>query len=303
MMTSVDWTLWRSFLAILRAGSLAGAARALGFTHPTLRRHLEELEQRLGQNLFTRSPSGLVATEIALSLRPAAEAMEAAAGQLVRMAGAMPDAIAGTVRISASEIIGVEVLPAMLARLRTVHPLLEIELSITNQVEDVLRRDVDVALRMVRPAQTGTVAARIAVIPLGFFVHRDLAAGRTLPTTLADLATWPFVGQDRGMSLIEGLAGYGVEVAKERFVFRCDSDVAQLAALRAGLGVGVTQKPLGARTAELIPLFPDLSVPLEIWTVVHADLRTLPRIRAVVDHLRVELARYVGSSPLPPTAD
>ena len=81
-MTSPDWTLYRSFLAVLREGSLSAAARHLGATQPTLGRHIEQLETALGCPLFTRSPGGLTPTPVALTLRPHAEAMETAADRL-----------------------------------------------------------------------------------------------------------------------------------------------------------------------------------------------------------------------------
>jgi hypothetical protein len=136
---NLDWALWRSFLAILRESSLSGAARALDVAHPTVRRHLDELEARLGAPLFVRSPSGLVATELALSLREGAQTMESAAALLVRTASADAGAAAGAVRIAASEIIGVEVLPPILSALKARHPGLSFELTLSNSTEDVLR--------------------------------------------------------------------------------------------------------------------------------------------------------------------
>jgi DNA-binding transcriptional LysR family regulator len=84
----LDWALCRSFLAILREGSLSGAARRMSVAHPTVRRHLDELEATLGSPLFVRSPSGPLPTELAQDLQATAEAMEVAAekGALVTTA-------------------------------------------------------------------------------------------------------------------------------------------------------------------------------------------------------------------------
>ncbi|MGH6987511.1 MAG: LysR family transcriptional regulator, partial [Caulobacteraceae bacterium] len=114
-MSEVDWALWRSFLAVMRAGSLSGAARALGLAQPTLGRHIEGLEASLGAALFTRSPGGLRPTETALALAPNAEAMASAAAALARAASGALDAPAGAIRLTASDIVGAEVLPLILA--------------------------------------------------------------------------------------------------------------------------------------------------------------------------------------------
>ena len=91
-------------------------------TQPSLGRHIRALEARLGTTLFTRSPQGLTPTEMAHELLPHAEAMAAASAAMRRAASAGPDELRGAVRISASEVIGGEVLPAMLADFREQHP-------------------------------------------------------------------------------------------------------------------------------------------------------------------------------------
>src|SRR5688500_8024889 len=112
-----DWEHQRAFLAVLREGSLSGAARVLDVAQPTVRRRIEDLESTLGTALFTRSPGGLQPTEIALALAHHAETMALAADAFIRSASAGAREIAGTVRITASEVVAVEVLPANLAAL------------------------------------------------------------------------------------------------------------------------------------------------------------------------------------------
>src|SRR5690348_9795282 len=145
------WELYRSFLATVRERSLSGAARALGLTQPTLGRHIDELEQALGGiALFTRSQLGLVPTDAALALVPHAEAMAASAAALVRAASGAAGAASGSIRLTASEIVGGEVLPPILADFREGNPGIAVELVLSNATEDLLRREADIAVRMVR---------------------------------------------------------------------------------------------------------------------------------------------------------
>jgi DNA-binding transcriptional LysR family regulator len=289
----MDWSLCRFFLAILRDGSLSRAARRLGVTHPTIRRHLEEMEAGLGAPLFVRSPSGLAPTELALGLRDAAEAMEAAFERLLRAASVTGDAVAGTVRITASEIVGVEVLPPMLARLRAAHPGLGFELDLTDDLADLLRRDADIALRMIRPTQADLIARRAACVPLGLFAHRAWLEAHGAPASLDGLIRdRQLIGYDRGPSLIAALAAQGVVIERSDFGFRTDSTLGQLAALRAGLGVGICQMPIAARDPGLVRLFPELRGELEIWVVSHPSLRASRAVRACVDALADELELY-----------
>src|SRR5260221_4046412 len=152
-----SWDLYRTFLAVLQEGSLSGAARALGLTQPTVARHIDALEQAVGFELFVRSQRGLAATEAALELKPYAEALASTAAAMLRAASGQGGAIRGTVRVSASEIVGAEILPPILTSLREQHPELEIELALSNAVENLLRRDADIALRMVEPVHEALV--------------------------------------------------------------------------------------------------------------------------------------------------
>ena len=128
-----SWELYRTFLGVLTQGSLSGAARELGIAQPTVGRHVDTLEKSLGLVLFTRSQVGFLPTEAALALRPLAETMASTAAALQRVASGQGDGIRGTVRITASEVVGAEVLPPILAKLRQVQPELTVELVLTNQ--------------------------------------------------------------------------------------------------------------------------------------------------------------------------
>ena len=154
-------------------GSLSGAARRLGLTQPTVGRHIDALEAALGLTLFTRSPRGLAPTTAALALAPHVEAMAASAAALARTASGEAAADRGVVRVTASEIIGCEVLPPILAAFRAEHPGIAVELALTNRNEDLARRDADIAVRMVRPTQSALARAAHRR-----FAHRPLCPPR-----------------------------------------------------------------------------------------------------------------------------
>jgi DNA-binding transcriptional LysR family regulator len=289
-----SWDLVETFLAVATTGSLSGAARALGVAQPTARRRLEALEAQLGVVLFTRATTGLVPTEAAERIRPRAEAMAQEAEALARAASTEAGAVAGTVRLTASHAIGVEVLPPILAALGHAHPRLQLEVTLSDRNADLLKREADVAVRMVAPTQGALVARRAATIPLGFFAAEGYLEGRAAPTTLADLRDHVLIGQDRGRGLREALAAGGLRLSRRAFAFRSDDDLAALGLLRAGAGIGIAQVPLAQRDADLVRVLPDETFPLEAWVVMHEDLRASPPIRAVFDGLVDGLGRYVG---------
>lgn len=293
-----DWERHRAFLAVLNEGSLSGAARALGIAQPTVRRRIADLEASLGVVLFTRTPAGLDPTETAHALAGHAEAMAHAAAAFARTASAEAGEIAGVVRVTASEVIALEVLPPILATLQASHPRLVIILSPSNRNEDVLRREADIAVRMARPTQEGLVARLIGAVTLGLHARRDLLDRHGTPETIADVRRYGVIGPEHDNDILRSLRFGGVQVQPADFSFRSDSDVAQLAALRAGAGIGVCQIPLAARDPSLVRLLPELfEYPLETWMVTHEDLRGVARIRAVFDHLAEGLTDYLRAQP------
>lgn len=296
------WNLHRSFLAVMREGSLSAAARTLGMTQPSLGRHIRALEESLGVALFARSPQGLAPTDLAHALVPHAQAMAAASAAMRRTASGEHGELRGVVRISASEVIGGEVLPAMLADLRAQHPGIVIELVLSNQSADLLRKDVDIAVRMVQPTQQALVARKIGSIRLGLFAHRRYLKARGTPQRLEQLADHALIGFDHEPSYVRAMRPAGLPYHREHFALRTDSDLAAIAALRAGYGIGMCQWPLAARHTSLVPLLAEaVAVQLDTWVVMHEDLRPSVRHRAVFDHLAGALTRYAAGDEMPPT--
>jgi DNA-binding transcriptional LysR family regulator len=291
------WELYRSLLAVLREGSLSGAARSLGLTQPTVGRHVQQLETALSTPLFTRSQHGLVPTDAAYALEPHARAMAGAAAALLRAVSGRASQASGVVRIAASEIIGVEVLPAILADLRVAHPGIVIELSLSDRMEDLLRRDADIAVRMARPTQGALVARHIGPVRLGLHAHRRYVDARGKPAGMAQLARHALIGFDRETASIRALRGLGLKLRRESFAFRADSHLAQLAAIRAGLGIGICQTAIARRDPDLVHVLPNhFAMELDMWLAMHEDLRASLPMRAVLDHLATALAGYVRSA-------
>ena len=289
------WDLYRSFLAVLRSGSLSGAARDLELTQPTVGRHVAELETALGQPLFLRSQAGLSPAPAALHLRPHAEAMEAAAAALLREASGALDEPEGVVRLTASEIIGVEVLPPMLTAFREKHPKIAIELVLSNLNQDLLRRDADIAVRMARPTQSALLGRRLGGVPVGLYAHRNYLARHGVPKNLDELRQHAIVGFDNDASAIRSFRQTGLPITRALFAFRSDNDHAQLAALRSGFGIAGCQKRIAARDPELVAILPGaFRFELEMWLVMHEDLRASRRVRLLYDHLAEALLAYAG---------
>jgi len=288
-----DWSLYRSFLAVLRDHSLSGAARSLNLTQPTLARHIAALEEQLGFELFTRSQQGLAPTEAALTLMPYAQSIEGNAAGLLRAASGIGQTVEGTVRITASEIMGAEVLPSMLGKLRETHPGLEFELVLSNTVDNLLRRDADIAVRMVEPIQEALVVKKLGSVTVGLYAHKDYLKRAGKPSTIKELSRRSMIGFDQETPALRAMRARIPASNMLHFAFRADSDIAQLQAIRAGFGIGFCQTGLAKREPALVRVLADaIGLKLGIWLVMHENLRSTPRCRAVFDGLATELSIY-----------
>jgi DNA-binding transcriptional LysR family regulator len=295
-----DWNLLHALLAVLESGSLTRAAEELGLSQPTLSRRIAQLEADVGLALFERTARGLAPTATGLALAEPARQMRAAVRALSD-ATEQSQTLAGTVRITASEIVSAFVLPEILTRLAQVHPEIQIELVASNRIDNLLEREADLAIRMVRPTQGTLITRHLGDWTLGFFAHRRLlerCGGLTGPLAPADLSRFRWIGFDTQPDLVEGFRRYqtpgDTAIDRHFFAARSDNHIVNWMQVQAGLGIGIGLHRLGWRNPDLIevqlalpgPVRPVNPLPmLPVWLTAHRELRTSPRLRCVWEFL------------------
>ena len=294
-MNTFDWNLVRSFLAALDQGSLLGASRVLRTSQPTVGRHVVELESQLGVVLFERTGRGLVPTATALQLAESAREMEAGALQLAQNVTGAQTQTAGTVRITASVPVAVKLLPTLLTQMRVTLPDIQVELVSSNQVSNLLRREADIAIRMVRPDQNTLIARKIGNVALGAYAHKTYLSRMGTPRKPVDLLTHDLIGSDTDTSILQGFQAMGYPVSREIFALRSDDFIVQWAALQAGYGIGFVADYMRRDQPEVVHVLSgQLKIPpLPMWLAVHREIRTNRRIRAVYDYLASTLPQLI----------
>lgn len=294
--TSPDWSLWRSFAAVVEQGSLSAAARDLGLSQPTLGRHIEALEQNLGTSLFERALNGLKPNDTALKLYEQVSIANHALSEAAMMAEGSSAELAGTVRLTASTITTHYSLPPILRQLRTEFPAIAIELVPSDSPENLLMRESDIAIRMFRPTQLELITRKIGESALICCAHEDYLKTHGTLKTPTDLYDHDLVGFDRDELLIAGARALGYDLKRENFQIRTDSQTAIWELVKAGLGVSFAQKILVKNTPGMVALLPDFDIPpLEVWLTTHRELFTSRRIRVIYDRLGELLTTYYGA--------
>ncbi|HET8869701.1 MAG TPA: LysR family transcriptional regulator [Aquabacterium sp.] len=291
----LDWNLYRTFLAVMREGSLSAAGRVLGMSQPTVGRQLDALEAALGASLFIRHQNGLRPTRMADELLASAQAMAGAAQQAARLASGHQQQPRGTVRVTASQMIGGEVLPGLLGPFMAQNPHIAIELVLNNQQDDLLKGEADIAIRMVRPTQQSLQCKRIGRVDIGLFAHKRYVRARGTPQTLADLMNHVLIGPDQDPFVIHMAKQQHFPIEREMFTFRSDHDMAQLAALRAGLGIAGMQLAIGRKDENLVEILSDqVTFSLDMWLVMHKDQSRSPSVKLLFRYLSESLGEYVS---------
>ncbi len=283
---SFDWSLVKSFLAVLDAGSLMGAARRLGAQQPTLSRQVALLEAQLGAPLFERTGRGVTPTALALALAEGARRMAEGADQVAQALAGRRGLAQGSVRITTSDVAACWLLPPLLAELQRAEPRIQVELVASNAITNLLRREADIAVRMLRPAQGSLVARKLGEIELVVAAHESYLARAGTPRTPAELLRHRLIGFDRDEGILRGFAAVGYEVTREAFALRTDDQVAYGRLVAEGAGIGFVARYCVAAWPGVKAILPALKVPpLPCWLAVHREIRGNPLVRRVYDFL------------------
>jgi molybdate transport repressor ModE-like protein len=281
-----DWNELKFVLAVARAGSLTGAARALGIDHSTAFRRLQALERRVGTGLFDRMPGGAYgATAAGQRMAVAAERMEAEALALDRDIAGRDPRLSGRLRVTSSETLAYRVLPPPLAAFRHSHPGIVVELAIDNRVLNLTRREADVALRPMRPREGDLWGRKLADVAWAVYGATAVLDEPGRLASVAELAEHPLIGWEEEASGIRSAEWLAAAAPASAVAFRTNSLVGQMVAARAGLGLAALPCYLGDPEPGLVRALaePVPELQRELWMVTHTDLSRTARVRAFFD--------------------
>lgn len=296
---SIDWNQMRALLATVEAGSLSGAARKLGLTQPTLGRQVAALEKSLGVVLFERAGRGLVLTQTGRELIAPLRAMAEASDRVALVASRQSQAVEGLVRVTASDIYAQYLLPPILKKLRAEAPGITIDVVASNEVEDLIRRKADIAIRHVPPQEAELIARRLPDTAARIYGTPELLDRIGRPIDHAALSRAEFAGfSDSTDIVLAELRRNGLTLSAANFPLLTNSGTVAWDWARRGMVLGLMMETVGRLTQEVEDAWPDFAgVPVPTWLATHRELRTSRRIRVVFDLLAEGLAPRHGGGP------
>jgi DNA-binding transcriptional LysR family regulator len=279
----LPWDDLRIFLAVHRARSHAGAARALRVASTTVGRRIAALESAVGARLYTREPEGLAATAAARALLPRAERVEAELLEAERELAGADARPTGTIRITCGDGFAAYVLAPALPAFLAAHPGLSVEVRADVHALDLTRGAADVAVRNFRPRERSLVARRLGVEPLGLYASPAYLARRGVPRSSKDLAAHDLVLYEREFDLMRSQAWFREVAAGGRVAVRVSTTTTMHAICAAGAGVALLTADIAGADPRYVRVLPRLEAPtLEVWAVTHPDLRSSARVTAAL---------------------
>jgi len=281
-MHNMDWNDLRYFLAISRAGTLAGAARSLHVQHSTVGRRLDALESALGATLFTRTPDGFVLSEAGAEVLPLAEEAERSLHAFEQRVVASDSEIEGIVRLTVSEAFSGFIVRRM-SELQARHPGLIVEILSANRNFDLARREADLALRSVSTTQADLTCKRIGDAGWSMYGATDYVERFGLPQSPENLAGHRIIGFDETLANTPGGHWLDAHGASANVVLRGNSIISVLNATIVGMGISVLPCFLAEPEPTLRRVTPKVLASREIWLVFHPDVARIARVRKVID--------------------
>jgi DNA-binding transcriptional LysR family regulator len=286
-MSELNWDHLRVFIHVARTGRLSAAAERLKLNHTTVARRMSALEEEIGTRLFERTPQGVTLTAEGAEMLVRAERIEHEAQMMLARIGGQEALLAGTVRIAVPEAFGTFLVAPMMGSFYAEHPQIVLELIPETRQVSLSRRDADLIVSTIRPRRGRMFINKLAEFDMGLYGAQSYLDRRGKPTSAKSLREHDLVGFIDDLLQTEDYPPLNQIVENPKLSFRSSSILLQQGAIRAGVGLGLLHSFAAQRTPDLIPILPDeIRVSRTYWTLVHADLRRIPRIRAVIRFLQ-----------------
>lgn len=277
-----DWEDMRHFIALAEEGTLSGAARALKVDHATVGRRVSALEHSLGSTLIERLPKRWVLTETGQHIATLAQGMQVQAYMLERAARARHTPLSGTVTLSTPPAFAGHFLAPRLPTLRHLYPDIHLSLIGSAGVASLAQQEADIAVRISRPTEASSVARKLGSMEFWLYAAPGYEERPE--------AEWEFIAYGTALDHVLEQQWLKSFAGERPIIFRSNDLASQAAAARAGVGIAALPCFLAYQDTKLAPLAVNLQAAVrDIYLIVHADLRRMPAVRAVLEFVAEQI--------------
>ena len=292
-MSISTWDEIRTAYHVARAGTVSGAADALGVHHATVIRHIDSLEDRLGVKLFQRHPRGYSSTEAGRDLLQVAQATDDQFSQLVSRLRGRGDEVSGELVVTSLALVSPRLTPT-LAKFQAQFPDVVVRYLTSDEVLRLEYGEAHVAVRAGnKPDNPDNVVQPFKPLEISFYASEDYIARYGRPENEDDLDGHRFVSYDNLESRAPVMQWLTSRVPEHNIVFRGTDARVTRDAVAAGVGIGPLTCWEAQRHDDLVQLFPaseKWNAPL--WLVTHVDLHRTTKVQAFLTFLKEEIKSW-----------
>ncbi|RDI97971.1 LysR family transcriptional regulator [Dyella solisilvae] len=284
------------FVALVQAGSFTAAAEALGMTKAMVSQHIARLERELGVTLLLRSTRRMTLTEAGTAFHAACVRILGEAEAAIEQVGRNQDMPSGTLRLTATGDYGTAVVAPALADFMRAHPLLQVDLALSDHVSDLIAERFDLAIRMGRLRDSNLRSARLSSFRQLLVAAPAYLARRGEPRTPAELPGHDWVALALLSSPLRwtfGAPDGSRRTVRARQVAQANNVAAAHALVLHGAGISVLPDYLvtdDVREGRLVVLLAQYALPECGIYAVYPGKQPPAKVRAFIDHLRARLA-------------
>lgn len=278
--SKLHWDDLRIILTIGREGGLSAAARALGTSHSTVFRQINEIENKYSTRFFSRQTNGYEPTEAGELVMRFAENIEDQVQNLNRELLGKDLRLQGKIILTAPEGVSHYILMPHLASFQEQHPDIDIELRASPDLFELSRSEADLAIRVTDTPPDNCIAKKISDFRLAFYASPEYLSRNTS----GNLLDYEYVLCTLHWNKL--CKSLWKNQNKPRVKLLTDKNI--LASARAAIeGIGVSLLPclIGEKEAGLQRIGDPIEQKSTLWVMTHADLRQTSRVKILMNHL------------------
>jgi DNA-binding transcriptional LysR family regulator len=281
-MHRMDWDNLRFFLAVARKGSIRAASASLSVNHTTVSRRITSFEKNLGVRLFERLPTGYVLTAAGEEMMKSAQHIEDEVVKLDRQVIGRDAQLNGSLRVTMPIVLASHLLMPDIAAFTKIYPNISLDLAFSDEEFNLRKREADVAIRLTPNPPEYLVGRQILHPAKAIYASRDYLKSND-PDKHPDKLHW--IGWEETVGQPQWVKESSFPLSP--IVHKADNLLAQVAAVEAGMGIGMLPCFLVDTMPSLVRL--ELSESKgscgDLWILTHEDLRATARVRAFIDFM------------------
>ncbi|WP_438955081.1 LysR family transcriptional regulator [Cognatiyoonia sp.] len=282
-----SWDEIRTAYHVAQAGTVSGAAEALGVHHATVIRHINALEERLGVKLFQRHSRGYTATEAGADLLQVAKTTDDQFSQLEGRIKGLGKGVSGDLVVTSLARLSPLMVPG-LTEYQAEHPDVRVRYLTSDRLFRLEYGEAHVAVRAgAMPEDPDNVVQPFCHQNMTLAGSKAYVEKHGMPKDEADLARHKFVGQDNDNNRAPFNRWLRDVVDPDGIVFRATDAPVMREAILAGAGLGfVSNHELRSYPdlVEVMPSKPEWSAAL--WLVTHVDLHRTAKVQSFLSYLK-----------------